>query len=158
MSTMSGSRSVPSSFIMTIALVMVALLVALTLLRSGMGGVLRSRVQAAVWQPPIPAIEWTGLGERISIPGGMTVKPHADKHNDQVLDAWKIYTYLLEGNCVASAVFCGASDIERLYLCVDPTGRIGGLIVFGEEILTGYQGSQDYWAKKVNRPYWEVCQ
>ena len=103
------------------------------------------------------AIEWTGLGEHVSIPGGMTVKPHANKHNDQILDAWKIYAYLLEGSCVASAVFCGPSDIERLYLCVDPMGRIGGLIVFGEDILTGYQGNQDYWAKKIDGPYWEVC-
>jgi len=157
MSTMSGSRSVPSSFMM-IALVIVALLVALTLLQSGMGEVPRSQMQLAVRRSPAPAIEWTGLGERVSIPGGMTVKPHANKHNNQVLDAWKIYTYLLEGNCVASAVFCGASAIERLYLCVDPTGRIGGLIVFGDEILTGYQGSQNYWTKKVDRPYWEVCQ
>lgn len=117
---------------------------------------------ATAWQSQpaareVAAIEWTGLGERVSIPGEMTIKDHANKHNDQVLDAWKIYTYLLEGNCVASAVFCGPSDIERLYLCVDPMGRIGGLIVFGEDILTGYQGNQDYWAKKIDGPYWEVC-
>lgn len=103
------------------------------------------------------AIEWTGLGEHVSIPGGMIVKPHANKHSDQVLDAWKIYTLLLEGQCAASAVFCGPSEIEKLYLCIDPTGRIGGLIVFGNEVLTGYQAKQDYWARKVSRPEWEVC-
>jgi len=105
----------------------------------------------------VSAIEWTGLGEHVSIPGGMIVKPHANKHNDQVLDAWRIYTLLLEGQCVASAVFCGPSDIERLYLCVDPTGRIGGLVVFGDEILTGYQAKQGYWLRKVNKSEWEVC-
>ena len=103
------------------------------------------------------AIEWTGLGEHISIPGGIAIRRHAGKHGDQVLDAWKIYTLLLEGQCVASAVFCGPSDIEKLYLCVDPTGRIGGLIVFGEEILTGYQANQNYWTRKVGKPEWEVC-
>lgn len=158
MSTMSVNRTTSLYFIMMITLVAIAFLTVL-LLEGKAGEVPRAQIYTqAVRQSPASPIEWTGLGERILIPSGMTVKPHADKHNDQVLDAWKIYTLLLEGQCVASAVFCGASDIERLYLCVDPTGRIGGLIVFGEEILTGYQGSQDYWAKKVNRPYWEVCQ
>lgn len=105
----------------------------------------------------VNAIKWTGLGENISISSGMVVKPHASKHGDQVLDAWKIYMLLLEGQCVASAVFCGPSDIEKLYLCVDPTGRIGGLVVFGNEVLTGYQAKQDYWARKVSKPEWEVC-
>lgn len=122
----------------------------------------RTDVAAVAWQSQpaareVAAIEWTGLGEHVSIPGGMTVKTHASKHNDQVLDAWKIYALLLEGQCVASAVFCGPSDIERLYLCVDPTGRIGGLIVFGEDILTGYQANQDYWTRKIGKPEWEIC-
>jgi len=138
-----------------IGLVVVALLAGTMLLGAGLGGEV-PRVPA-VQHVSVPAIEWTGLGEHIAMPRGMTVKEHANKHRDQMLDAWKIYTYLLEGRCVASAVFCGPSDIEKLYLCVDPTGRIGGLIVFGDEILTGYQASQDYWTKKVSKPEWEVC-
>ena len=115
-----------------------------------------------VWQSqPVvqeaAAIEWNGLGEHITIPSGLIINGHAAKHGGQVLDAWKIYTYLLEGQCVASAVFCGPSDIEKLYLCVDPTGRIGGIVRFGDEIKSGWQGSQDYWAKKVSKPEWEAC-
>ena len=115
-----------------------------------------------VWQSqPVvqeaTAIEWTGLGENITVPAGLIINGHATKHTGQVLDAWKIYTYLLEGQCVASAVFCGPSDIEKLYLCVDPTGRIGGIVRFGDEIRSGWQGNQDYWAKKVSKPEWEAC-
>lgn len=115
-----------------------------------------------VWQSrpiarEITAIEWTGLGDNVTIQPGLAVRQHANKHKDQVLDAWTIYAFLMEGRCVASAVFCGASDIEKLYLCVDPAGRIGGLIVFGEEILTGYQANQDYWAMKVGKPEWVIC-
>ena len=111
----------------------------------------------AVHRVSAPAMEWTGSGENVMVPPGMTIKWHANKHNGQVLDAWKIYGLLLEGQCVASAVFCGPSDIEKLYLCMDPGGSIGGLIVFGDEILTGYQADQDYWARKVDKPEWEVC-
>ena len=139
-----------------LAMLLVLGLAALVLLAQAGTASVTWQSQPAAWE--ITAIEWTGLGERVSIPGGMTVKPHAGKHSDQVLDAWKIYTLLLEGQCVASAVFCGPSDIERLYLCVDPTGRIGGLIVFGDEILTGYQANQNYWAMKVGKPEWQVCQ
>lgn len=103
------------------------------------------------------AIEWTGLGEHVEVPSGLTIAGHAGKHIGQHLNAWIILDMLLSKQCVASAVFCGPSDIEKLYLCVDPTGRIGGLIVFGEEILTGYQANQDYWTRKVGKPEWEVC-
>lgn len=150
MTTMNRNRGVLSPFVTMFILVAIVLFTALTQLESGL------QVQA-VRQSTVPAIEWTGLGEHIVVPGGMTVRSHASKHSDQVLDAWKIYTLLLEGQCVASAVFCGPSDIEKLYLCIDPAGRIGGLVVFGNEILTGYQAKQDYWSRKVDGPEWEVC-
>lgn len=155
MSTMNRSQGTSSSYLAILALVVIVPLVVLMLLGGGLSEV--SRVQIRAQAGAAPAIEWTGLGEYVSIPGGMNVKGHASKHDGQVLDAWKIYTLLLEGQCVASAVFCGPSDIEKLYLCVDPTGRIGGLVVFGNEILTGYQANQRYWTRKVNKPEWEVC-
>ena len=138
-----------------VLLVLVAML-GVTLLGIG-GSDLEVPKMPAVQQVSVPAIEWTGLGENVEVLPGMTIREHANKHKGQVLDAWKIYGLLLEGQCVASAVFCGPSDIEKLYLCMDPTGRIGGIIVFGDEILSGYQMSQDEWAKKVDKPQWEVC-
>jgi len=139
-----------------LALLLALGLAALMLLAQVDTAALAWQSQPAVQE--ITAIEWTGLGESVTVPPGLAVRQHANKHKDQVLDAWKIYTLLLEGQCVASAVFCGPSDIEKLYLCVDPTGRIGGLVVFGDEVLTGYQGNQDYWANKVSKPEWQVCQ
>jgi len=142
---------------MMFALALMVVAVGMLFLVGGDGLKVTSVAVPAVQRASVPAIEWTGLGEHVVVPPGMAVREHANKHEGQVLDAWKIYTLLLEGQCVASAVFCGPSDIEKLYLCVDLTGRIGGLIVFGGEILTGYQASQDDWAKKVDKPQWEVC-
>ena len=97
-------------------------------------------------------IPWT----EVDIPQDLVINEHAAKHAGQQLDAWKIYAMYLEGQCVATAVFCGPSDIEKLYLCMDPTGRIGGLYQFGEEI-TGHQGSLGYWARKVKGSQWGAC-
>ncbi|MCK4300495.1 MAG: hypothetical protein KAX80_13215 [Planctomycetes bacterium] len=138
-----------------VLLVLVAML-GVTLLGIG-GSDLEVPKMPAVQQVSVPAIEWTGLGENVEVLPGMTIKEHANRHRGQVLDAWKIYTYLYEGQCIASAVFCGPSDIEKLYLCMDPWGRIGGLYRFGDEITSGYEGSLEYWTNKVNGDSWGVC-
>lgn len=115
-------------------------------------------IPVRVGQQPAAAIEWTEAGKYIAIPSDLVIAEHAAKHFDQHLDAWRIYAMLLEGQCVATAVFCGGSEVDRLYLCQDPSGRIGGLIVLADEILTGYEGKLRYWENVVERDRWEVCQ
>lgn len=91
---------------------------------------------------------WLGNGQA-RVAENLRVAVHAKKHESQVLDAWKIYTLLLEGKCVASAVFCDPSG-KKLYLCVDPvSGLIGGMIVEAGEIATGYGAHASYWSSKV---------
>jgi len=117
-----------------------------------MGGVTADVAQVQVASAP----SWV-QGQAIIRPG-LAINGHAHKHADQALDAWRIYGLLLAGNCVASTVYCGPSDIERLYLCTDPvSGLIGGLFVFGDEIMTGYGSREAYWKNKVRGSEWEVC-
>jgi len=93
----------------------------------------------------------------IEIPANLRINEHASKHLGQQLDAWKIYAMLLEGQCVDTAVFCGPSDIERLYLCDSLTGLIGGIFVDGDEIHTGFGARLKYWENQLAKPKWEVC-
>jgi len=96
------------------------------------------------------------LSGQVAIRSGLKINSHAAKHDSEVLDAWKIYAMLLEGQCVASTVLCGGSEIEKLYLCRDPSGLIGGLFVIGDEISTGYGARLSYWEGKLGR--WEICE
>lgn len=95
---------------------------------------------------------------QIIIAEGLKIREHAAKHNDETLNAWIIYGQLLAGKCAASTVFCGGSEIEKLYLCIDPvSGLVGGLLVFGDEIMTGYGSHATYWERVVERDNWEIC-
>jgi len=101
------------------------------------------------------AIVWAS--SPVNIPADLIINGHAAKHIGEELDAWKLYAMLLEGQCVASTVWCGGSDIEKLYLCTTPDGLIGGLFRFGDEIMSGFQGPLDYWIRIRDRDNWEVC-
>lgn len=93
-----------------------------------------------------------------SIPAGIPITAHAEGHQGQALDAWKLYDLLLEGKCVASGVWCGATRTEQLYLCIDPvTGLIGGLFRDENGIWNGFAGSIRYWEKQVHSNNWEDC-
>jgi len=99
------------------------------------------------------AIEWCG----VNIPADLAIAEHASKHLAQSLNAWETYSMLTQGRCVATAVYCGGSEIEKLYLCEAPSGLVGGLIVLGDEILTGYGAKPRYWTGMIRRDHWEVC-
>lgn len=117
----------------------------------------------AIGQVEVPTIQ-TGaqagtkvpawLRDQVTIPEGLTIDGHAQKHQDQALDAWLLYDLLVNGQCVASRQWCKGG--KELYLCVDPaSGMIGGLLVNGNQIITGYAGSEAYWHGKVMD--WERC-
>ena len=155
MSTMSGNQSMLSSFIAMMALSAVVLLVALMLLGGGLGEVSQAQVQAV--RQSVSSTVWAIEGQ-VTIEAGLRIREHAVKHQGQALDAWKIYAQLLAGKCVASTMLCGGSEIEKLYLCVDPaSGLVGGLLVLGDEILTGYGSRAGYWESVVERDKWEAC-
>jgi len=73
--------------------------------------------------------------------------------------ATEIYRLLLEGKCASAMQFCGGSDIEKMWVCVDPvTGLVGAIIQFGDEIVTGYfEGRPGYWQRRIARDKWEAC-
>lgn len=105
--------------------------------------------QSVVLEPPY----WLD-GQKTTIRDGLVINPHAKKHNAETLDAWLLYDLLLAQQCAASRRYCqGGSE---LYLCVTETGQIGGLIVRGSEILSGYVGSDRYWHGKV-LDEWSAC-
>lgn len=99
--------------------------------------------------------EWIA-GRQIGIPPGYVINGHATKHQGEALDAWKIYTLILEGHCVASTVWCGR-DMEKLYLCVSPSGLVGGMFVLGDEIMSGFGARESYWESRLESDSWGVC-
>lgn len=101
-------------------------------------------------------IDWL-RSDQVYVPGGLTIRAHAAKHNSETE---RIYTLLLQGQCAAVAKFCGGSDIENLYTCIDPvTGIVGAILQFGDEITTGYyeRSGSGHWAGRTARENWEVC-
>lgn len=156
MSIMSGNRNTLSSFLVMIVLVAIVLFAATMLLGGSLSEASKMQVQA-VRQSAAPAIEWLRPGQ-VDIPRNLAIRKHAAKHNGE---AEEIYKLLLEGQCVAAAKFCGGSEIERLYTCVDPvTGIVGAVLQFGNEITTGFyeRGNSGYWAGRTEREKWEVCE
>lgn len=95
-------------------------------------------------------------GQNSLIREDLVIQSHATKHGTQT---WDIYRMLLEGRCAASMTYCGASDIEKLHICVDPvTGAIGAVLQFGDDITTGfYEGNVGYWKRRVRQEHWGVC-
>ena len=154
MSTMSGDRSMASSFITMFVVVTAVLLAALMLLGGGLGEAQRVQMQA-VRQSSAPAIEWL-RPDQVFVPRGLLVNAHAVKHDG---DTEKIYQMLLGGKCAAVAKFCGGSEIEKLYACTDPvTGLVGIILQFGDEITTGYfSHNSNNLGNRVSREKWEVC-
>ena len=156
MSTMSGDRSFLSSFITMFVVVAAVLLVALTLLGGGLGEVQRVQVQA-VRQSSAPAIEWL-RPDQVYVPSNLTISAHSAKHNGETEE---IYAKLLEGRCTEVAKFCGGSESEFVYYCVDPvTGIVGAILQFGDEITTGFyeRDGSGYWTKRVPKERWKTCQ
>jgi len=94
---------------------------------------------------------------RIDVPKHLIISPHTVKHNGE---AEYIYELLLEGRCATTTKYCGGSEVEKMYVCVDPvTGITGAILQFGDEITTGYfeRDGAGYWSKRVEREKWEVC-
>ena len=160
MSTMSGDQSTASSFITMFVVVAAVLLVALLLLGGGLGEAQRVQVQVqaqAVRQSPAPAIEWL-RPDQVHVPSGLAISAHAAKHSG---DTEKIYRMLLQGKCAEVAKFCGGSESEFAYFCVDPiTGIVGAVLQFGDEITTGFyeRDGSGYWTKRVPKERWKTCQ
>ena len=101
-------------------------------------------------------IDWL-LPDQVTVPQELVIRAHAAKHNGE---AEQIYTMLLQGQCAAVAKFCGGSEIENLYTCMDPvTGIVGAILQFGDEITTGYyeRGGSGHWAGRTVRENWRVC-
>ena len=101
-------------------------------------------------------IDWL-RPDQVQVPSGLVISEHSAKHNG---DTERIYKYLLEGKCTEVAKFCGGSEEEFAYFCVDPvTGIVGAILQIGDEITTGYyeKGGSGYWVKRVPREHWEVC-
>lgn len=112
--------------------------------------------QPAMYQASKVTIDWL-RPDQVHVPSGLAISAHATKHNGE---AEQIYALLLQGQCAAVAKFCGGSNIERMYICVDPvTGIVGAMLQFGDEITTGYFSSNsNYWPGRIARENWKSCQ
>lgn len=96
-------------------------------------------------------------GSQTGLREGLRINEHAAKHQAQQLNAWRLRQLLSQGQCVASRKWCGAGEKE-LYICADPvSGLIGGLLVVGDQIVSGYAGSTGYWQGKVAGSEWGRC-
>jgi len=100
-------------------------------------------------------IDWL-RPDQVQVPSGLTIAEHAAKHNG---DTEKIYKLLLEGHCAEVAMYCGGSNIEKMYACVDPiTGLVGIMLRFGDEIKTGYfSRNQNNLENRIAREKWRAC-
>jgi len=102
------------------------------------------------------AIDWL-RPDQVPVPNNLIISAHAAKHHG---DTEQIYANLLQGKCAEVAKFCGGSEQEFAYFCVDPvTGIVGAILQIGDEITTGYyeKPGSEYWVKRVPRERWEVC-
>ena len=110
----------------------------------------------AVHQASTVTIDWLHP-DQVHVPSGLTISAHSAKHNGETE---RIYKYLLEGQCTEVAKYCGGSESEFAYFCVDPvTGIVGAILQIGDEVTTGFyeKDGSGYWAKRVPREQWEVC-
>jgi len=112
----------------------------------------------AVHQASDTTIDWL-RPDQVYVPSNLVVSAHVAKQHNR--DTERIYKYLLEGKCAEVAKFCGGSEQEFAYFCVDPvTGIVGAILQIGDEITTGYyeKSGSGYWVRRVPRERWEVCQ
>jgi len=134
------------------ALTLLAGVFALTML--GSASIAQPTVNATIRQAA--TIEWL-QPDQVHIPNNLVVNAHAVEHNGE---AEKLYWLIKQGQCVMAAKFCGGSEIEKMYVCVDPiTGLVGAILQFGDEVTTGYfeRGGSGYWSKRIAREDWEAC-
>lgn len=139
-----------------LALVLLAIMIMAATMVLPMLGQMQVAQIGRVAQQPITVPHWLD-GHQVKLREGLNINGHATKHVSQQLNAWKLREMLQQGQCVASRMWCGGD--KELYICVDPlTGLIGGLLVVGNEIITGYAGADGYWYDKVNGPEWaDAC-
>ena len=92
--------------------------------------------------------------------GALDLSPHCAKHASEMLNAERIQKMLAAGTCVETRRYCDAERGLELYLCTDPgTGLIGGLILAGNVVVTGYGARAVYWEGKIGEgKQWGVCQ
>ena len=116
---------------------------------------------ATAWQSqPVAqkaAIDWLPP-KQVYIPGGLVISTHSAKHHG---DTERIYQMLLDSKCTEVAKYCGGSESEFTYLCIDPiTGIVGAILQVGDEITTGFyeRAGSGYWAKRIPRERWRVCE
>lgn len=89
-------------------------------------------------------------------PPDVEISSHAEKHVGQALDAWSIYAKFQADTCTSVRRYCALG--RELYLCEDPeTGLVGGLILAGDVVITGYGARARYWENKVKSGEWGPC-
>ena len=139
------------TMILMFGMILLAGLSALVLLGSA-----TQTASVAVHQASDATIDWL-RPDQVHVPGGLAINTHAAKHHG---DTERIYANLLQGKCAEVAKFCGGSESEFAYFCVDPvTGIVGAILQIGDEITTGFyeKSGSGYWVKRVPREQWEVC-
>jgi hypothetical protein len=146
---MVGTRVNPAGlFLMIILALTAALLVALPMLQQLPAVQISKPVQCHV-------PHWLD-GNQVQLQEGLMIKDHATKHAAQQMNAWELQQMLHTGRCAASRKWCNGE--KELYVCVDPvSGLIGGLLIVGDQIITGYAGSEGYWHGKVTEGDWGRC-
>ena len=110
-----------------------------------------------VHQASAMTIDWL-RPDQVTVPQGLVISTHAAKHHG---DTEKIYQMLLDGQCTEVAKFCGGSESEFAYFCIDPvTGIVGAILQIGDEITTGFyeKAGSNYWIKRIPREGWDTCQ
>lgn len=140
------------TMIMLFVMILLAGLGALVLLGSA-----QVATAPVVHQANKTTIDWR-RPDQVYIPDDLAISAHAAKHHG---DTEYIYQILLDGKCTEVAKFCGGSESEFTYLCVDPvTGIVGAILQVGDEITTGFfeRDGSGYWSKRIPRERWEVCE
>jgi len=137
------------TMILLFGMVLLAGLGALVLLGSAQGATVPVAHQAIIdWQRP----------DQVHVPSDLAISTHAAKHHG---DTEKIYQMLLDSQCTEVAKYCGGSESEFTYMCIDPiTGIVGAILQVGDEITTGFfeRSGSGYWAKRIPREQWSVCE
>lgn len=97
----------------------------------------------------------------VAIPalGAVELSPHCAKHASEALSPARIQRMLASGECVEARRYCDAERGLELYLCTDPrTGLVGGLILAGDVVVTGYGARAAYWQGKIGAGrQWGPC-
>lgn len=85
--------------------------------------------------------------------------PHAlNDHTGEQYTARTLPTLIQTGNCLTLDVYFCPADESIKYICEPTSGVFAGLVVgmrggSHQKVVTGYQGSQSYWAGNVQDCY-----